>query len=156
MVIEQLGRLTLELGPDRVVLVPQGVAVGTGVARRMAAPRAQQVRQANVARHGRLIAFPLLIEILDNRADERPMPAIARIELHRFADDRRAGDGISDAVNRVQMVQRTNDGQAVGQSCDLRQQLAYLRTGYASSNRLQLAANFLGGSRLRVERVVLT
>ena len=84
------------------------------------------------------------------------MPAVARVQLHRDVDLRRAGGGEGDAVDRIRMRHRADDGDTVHDAGGVGQQLADVEAGDVALDRLQLAADVDGGARLGVERLELT
>ncbi len=153
--------LAVEVGPDRVVgLTEEGgvrpgadVEVGLGV---------QQPRQADVARDGRLHALGAVccrrapfLQIIDDRADERPVLRIARAGLQVRRVGRHAGDGVGHAVHRIGVRHRADHGHPVHHPGHARQLVADGQARHARGDGLHLSLDFGRGLGLGVEGLVL-
>ncbi len=97
----------------------------------------------------------LPLQVVHHRADEWPMPPVARIQLHRDVDSRRPRRGVRDAVNRIGMRHRANDRNPVGHLRHMRQKLAHVAARQPRADRPQLAPNFERGVGLHVGQLEL-
>ena len=101
-----------------------------------------------------LLSVPLG-QVVDDRADERPLPAVAVPGLQRDVGRRYAGGRERGPVDRVRVGERPNDGDSVEQPGRLREDLADPDAGDACRDAPQLAADLGRGVRLWVPRLEL-
>ena len=106
--------LAAELGPDGIEGGAEEAPVGAGSMRLIGAARAQRPGQGKVVRHAGLpAARAAILQVIDDRAEERPVGRIARRQLADAAGIGQAGRRISDAVNRIWVGHRAHDRRAV-------------------------------------------
>ena len=154
-----LGPLADELGGDRVVGLAEETAVGAGAGDFAHALAAERPGEHQVARHRRrLRGLPRLapsLDVVDHRADERPVVGVARVNLHREVDSRIAGRRERDPVDRVGMRDRADQRDLVHHLGQPGQALADIQTRHARRDAAQLAPDFDGCVGLGIERLEL-
>jgi hypothetical protein len=91
------------------------------------------------------------IDIVDDRADERPVIGIARIELHGDLDPRDARGGVGDAMNRIGMRDRADQRNLIHDLRQSRKPIADIEAGHVRGDAAELAPNFERSIGLGVE-----
>src|SRR5689334_4478866 len=93
--------LTIEIGPDRIVGLTEEGGIGSGTDVHVSL-RVEQPGQTDIARHRRQThAGPLLLQEVHYRADERPVPWIARPGLQSRRVGWDAADRVGHAMLRI-------------------------------------------------------
>ena len=90
-------------------------------------------------------------QVVEHRAEEWPVPAIARVQLHRDVGLRGAGQRVGGRVDVVRVRQRAHQRRVVHEARGQRQVLADVQARHAGGDGLELAADIRRGIRLQVE-----
>src|SRR5262249_13986113 len=97
----------------------------------------------------------LSVDVVDDRADERPVSRVARIELHGDLDPGNSAGCERDAMDRIGMRHRSDERYLIHHLGQSRQPLADVQAGDARGNATELDADLKWGFWLRVKGLEL-
>ena len=112
--------LAVELGPDRVVGAAEKSRIGASPRHFAHAPRAEWEGQGDVGGNVAMLHRSTR-EVIDDAANVRPVPGVARVQFHWNVNRRHAGGRISHAVNRIRVRDRAQHRDAVHLAGQVRQ-----------------------------------